>query len=181
MLKYSVIIFLVIFVGFGTLFFESGAPSLVTAQQQWDTYYSPEKRFSIDYAVPTSNSSALNITESKDGINIDTGVMIIDVSFTTNPRYNDLSEQAVYTQKHMQDSGDTVRATSHPILVDGNLGYSFMTQTTVEGIDGPVLLEYILAQHNGKTYLIQLIYHVSHLLLSSDEIDQTIESIKFFD
>lgn len=145
----------------------------------YDTFYSPEDRFSIDYAIPP-NSSILNITKSRDGVNIDTGVMIIDVAATTNPKYKDLSELAVYSQKHMQGLGDHVRVTSHPILVDDGLGYSFTTPTAAKGIDGPVLQEYIYAQNGDKTYLIQLVYHVSHLLLATDDIDHTRESIKFF-
>jgi hypothetical protein len=159
----------------------AGAPQIATAQeeQEWNTFYSPEKKFSIDYTK--YKSKALNITEIDDQIAILTGplnirVGIMETIITIYP-----IQQSVYAEIHSQNQGNTITETTHPITINGKKGYSFTDMYTVEDFDGTIINDHIFMRHGDKTYMISLQYDISHVVMAQDEILHTIESIKFFD
>jgi len=65
-----------------------GAPN---ALAQFDKYYSPEKRFSIDYLPPSIDSlTPLKITDTQNKTKIDSQYVGISVNITPDPKTMDL-------------------------------------------------------------------------------------------
>jgi hypothetical protein len=157
-----------------------GAPNVYA--YTYDTFYSPEKKFSIDYVE--SNTFPLNITETSDSVRIQTGPMDIGVIISDNPIYDDLSRESLLNQRMLQLSGHVLDKTTHPVVIDNNgnkTGYSFTTMYGIEDEGLTIIYDSIITQHYGKIYQIILQYDISHAVMAPDEIMQTVDSIKFFD
>jgi hypothetical protein len=169
-----ILVMILLGVGFGA----AHPPYATINAYKYDTFYSPEKKFSIDYA-PT-DTFPLNITEKSDEVKIQTGPIDITVLIIENPLYKDISQLAVHTQKQMQGRGDTIEETTHPVIIDGKTGYSFTTTYHIKALNGPIFHDYIFVENDGKTLQFNFQYHVSHYLLGYDEILHSMESIKLF-
>ena len=156
-----------------------GSPPPTLAQTEWKTFYSPEKKFSIDY-VP-SESFPLNITETQDDIEIQTGPLIIRVGIIDSPFYQQPKMLSMLMEANAVVQGNTVTETTHPITINGKEGYSFKDMYTVEDFDGTIIDNHIFMGHDGRNYVIDLQYDISHTLFANDEIMHTMNSIKFFD
>ena len=149
-----------------------GATSI--SAQQFDTYYSPEKRFSIDY--PFTDKEDLNITDLRNGIFISTPHVIIGLKAELLDGSRDVSEHSIYIQKGLQELGYEVMETSHPVLIDAEVGYAF---TLKDYKDNEVYHTNLYLEHGYYTYHLQVTYNPDFIAFS--HIDKIAESIKFFD
>lgn len=156
-----------------------GAASPTLAQTEWKTFYSPEKKFSIDY-VP-SESFPLNITETQDDITIQTGPLIIRVGIIDSTFYQQPKMLSMLMEANAVVQGNTVTEATHPITINGKEGYSFTDMYQVEDVNGTIIDNHIFMGPDGRNYVIDLQYDISHTLFANDEIMHTMNSIKFFD
>jgi hypothetical protein len=147
------------------------APNLVVFAQQYNTFYSPEKRFSIDYLTPLQ----FNITDTENKTKIVTDYIITIINIKPDPKTMDLDERAVFMQKHFQNNGYGLIQTTQPIIVDDRIGYVFIISN-----DDHFTSSWVYVTHNDKIYSFQIYYNLGFGMDYGHHIDHIVNSIKFF-
>ncbi|WP_458719213.1 hypothetical protein [Candidatus Nitrosocosmicus sp. R] len=145
-------------------------------QEQWKTYYNPEKQFSIDY-LPDAN-----ITEKDNRVGIDTNSTLISVNI--NPETKSAKESAVLVQNGFQKDGEGIWETTHPVVIDDVVGYSFTlnnTDPTNEIVGNDLLSTFTYSPHNGKIYQFMINENMMNAYYNPEQKSHIIDSIKFFD
>jgi len=140
---------------------------------QWDTYYSPEKRFSVDFIIPDSLTD-LNITDTQNKTKIKSQYTITSVTISPDSKNMDLDEKAVFVQKGLQKEGYDMIETTHPVVIDDTIGYSFIADADI------TISQFMYVQHNDKIYQIQISATPEFFMTFTNYIDDIVNSIKFF-
>lgn len=151
--------------------------------QEWKTYYSPEKRFSIDYLSNTT--SPTNITETTDQVEILSNSIGIKVAISSDPQIKnpdviDLKEKTVYIQNAFQEQGEGIKETTNPIILTDTVGYTF-TLDSPDPKDGTSLLsKFIYANHKENSYQFMIYESNTHAFFYPEQVESIANSIKFF-
>jgi hypothetical protein len=155
-----------------------GAPIIYA---QYQTYYNPEKRFSIDYMASTQESQLLNITETDNKVGILTNSVGIKVTISPDPQNMDLDEKTVFVQNAFEKQGEGILETTHPIVIDDKIGYSF-TLDSLDPVDedNDLISTFIYVIHNGNIYQFMIYETMIQTINYPERVDHIIESIKFF-
>jgi hypothetical protein len=157
-----------------TLFFSLNmvlwAPNTVYSYL-YDTYYSPQKKLSVDY--PNDYPEYLKINETKTEVQITTPYFYISIE-EEPVTYPDVKEESVSWQKGIQGFGHEIVETTHPFFIDGELGYGFK----YKGENTKHDFYTIFVDHGVKRYFISIIHNPQFGIL--DHLDHVLNSIKFF-
>jgi len=142
-------------------------------EQDWQTYYNRDFRFSIDY--PNYNGKT-NITEkiSADGdniISIYTPSIIFSVIVSDNTIDQiDAQELAVTTSLDLVQGESLMAGGVTPLIQDGVVGYAYGTMLPV--------MDHLYFESSGFLYIFIMTWPA---IGENEEIDRVIDSIKFFD
>lgn len=151
-----------------------GGANLVSAQQ-YNTFYSPEKRFAIDH--PIFDSKDFSINDTSEQTRILTSYIFLLVNMTPNTHNVNLKERTDAIQESLHHRGFGIITTTEPILVDHYVGYRFV----VSGIQNMTDV-FLYVEHDDIFYQFQIAYTIgfgmdfSHYV-NHDKINQVILNI----
>jgi len=149
-----------------------GVPNSISAQP-YDTFYSPEKRFAIDY--PIFGSKDFSINDTREQTRILTSYVYLIVNMTANTHNEDLKERTYSIQESLQDRGFGIITTTEPILVDHYVGYTFIVSGGYNMAD-----IFLYVEHADNIYQFQIAYAIGFGMDFSHYTNHMIKSIRFF-
>ena len=125
---------------------------------------------------PSQDSSTqLNITNTQNQTKIQSQYIGISVTISPDPKKMDLNEKTVIVQKGIQEDGYGLVETTHPVVIDDKVGYSFV----VDDADN-IMSQFIYAEHDGKIYQFHIYAAPEFFTTFTNYIDDIVNSIKFF-
>ncbi|CAN5776583.1 hypothetical protein BH23THE1_BH23THE1_18060 [soil metagenome] len=127
----------VLIIGFGTFFLESGAPTIYaqTTLEGWKTYYNPNLKFAIDYPLYSGPFNATtNITETTDRVYFHTYDFFGSIAFEPNSIL-ELEEYAVFMQQYfIKNTEQELTSSVKTVVFNGEVGYSFILYDPSNGL-----------------------------------------------
>ena len=152
--------------------FLTGCLNLISAQQ-YETCYSPENWFGVDY--PIFSSKDFRINDSREQTRISTSYVQLLVNMTPNIHNVDLNERTNSIQESLQHRGFGIISETEPILVDHYVGYKFI----VSGVQNLADV-FLYVEHNNSIYQFQIAYTVGFGMDFSHYVNHMIKSIRFY-